>query len=30
MTKAAFCIAQTTEQAEHIVGSLKSAGYPRS
>ena len=27
MTKAAFCIAQTTEQAEHIVGSLKSAGF---
>jgi hypothetical protein len=27
MSKAVFCIAQTTEQAEHIVGSLKSAGF---
>jgi len=27
MTKAVFCIAQTTEQAENIVASLKSGGF---
>ncbi len=27
MSKAVFCIAKSTEQAEHIVGSLKSAGF---
>ncbi len=27
MTKAVFCIAQSTEQAEHIVSNLKTAGF---
>lgn len=27
MTKAVFCIAQSTEQAEHIVSGLKTAGF---
>lgn len=27
MTKAVFCIAKSTEQAEHIVSNLKTAGF---
>jgi hypothetical protein len=27
MTKAVFCIAKSTEQAEHIVSGLKAAGF---